>query len=250
MLKSILIAAIFLVPNIAASQAKEFTLSSPVALEDNGFLRFLLPRFTLKMRIRPEVSFSDGSAHARLNTETGIPVMKRLGQTYFISLDLLDTVETENAQVFADWLVSDIGKRTIEQFMVDGEIVFMPIAATAETVVDIQFYGDAVLGEALAFTHCARCHVINDKNRMNGIGSTPSFGALRSLTDWAERFQTFHVRIPHPSIIQIDGVSEPFSPTSPPANLPVYLTVDEVEDILTYVTTIAPVDLGAPLIQN
>jgi len=92
--------------------------------------------------------------------------------------------------------------------------------------------------------------VIGDRNRMKGIGSTPSFPVLRSLPDWEARFSTFYARIPHPSIVQLEGVSEPFDPAFPPANQPLWLTLDQLEDILTFVSGLAPADLGAPLIQH
>jgi hypothetical protein len=73
---------------------------------------------------------------------------------------------------------------------------------------------------------------------------------LRSLPDWEERFSTFYTRIPHPAIVQLEGVSPPFTAASPPANQPLRLTLDQLEDILTFVSGIEPADLGAPLVVH
>ena len=99
-------------------------------------------------------------------------------------------------------------------------------------------------GEKLTLLHCGRCHVINQRNRMGGIGSTPSFGALKSLADWREKFEGFWFEPPHKAVIQIAGVTEPFHPERPPPIAPVELTEAEVEEILRFVETIKAKDLG------
>lgn len=237
-----------LAPGIAAAQERDFTLSSPAELENSGFLRFLLPRFSLKTGIRVDVE--GGSPELMISTTSGVPVMEGLGAIFYLQLGAVDTPRQQKAQRFADWLVSDIGKRTIEQFTVDGTPIFTAAEAVVAEESAMVFYGDATLGEALSYTHCGRCHVIGDRNRMNGIGSTPSFGLLRGLPDWRERFLTFHTRIPHPAIAQIEGVTEPFDPLRPPSTYPLMITVDQLEDILTYVSGIEAVDLGAPLVVH
>ena len=112
------------------------------------------------------------------------------------------------------------------------------------------FEGDAARGEDFSFANCGRCHVVGDRNKMKGIGSTPSFPVLRSLNDWEERFSTFYARIPHPAIVQLEGVSAPFDPAFPPANQPLRLTLDQLEDILTFVSALQAADLGAPLVEH
>jgi mono/diheme cytochrome c family protein len=47
--------------------------------------------------------------------------------------------------------------------------------------------GDPEKGRAIAVEHCSRCHVVGEHNPMGGIGSTPSFQLLRSMTDWRDR---------------------------------------------------------------
>jgi hypothetical protein len=104
---------------------------------------------------------------------------------------------------------------------------------------------DIELGEAQSLLHCGRCHVVNEKNRMGGIGSTPSFGALRAMPAWEDRFAVFWTLNPHPSFTQVEGMTEPFDPQHPPAIAPVWPTLEEVEAINAFAASIPPKDLGA-----
>ena len=63
-------------------------------------------------------------------------------------------------------------------------ILLSPLHATAT---------DYAPGEKLTLFHCGRCHVINEKNKYGGIGSTPSFGALRTMEDWEDRIMPIHL---------------------------------------------------------
>ena len=60
-------------------------------------------------------------------------------------------------------------------------------------------------GQRLALHHCGRCHVVNDTNRYGGIGSTPSFAALRALPQADDRFAAFWTFNPHPAFMQVEG---------------------------------------------
>ena len=82
-------------------------------------------------------------------------------------------------------------------------------------------------GRSVAMEHCSRCHVVDDANPFAGIASTPSFKLLATgFDDWKERFETFHTRRPHPSVVRFDGVA-PLSNA-----LPTTKTVDmKLEDI-------------------
>ena len=246
--KSALVILTCLLPIAVTPQEAGFGLSGPAALRENGFLRFLLPRFSLKTGIR--IALDANNPEAIISTDSGVPMMEGLGQVYYLQITAEDTPGGEKAQRFAAWLDSDIGRRAIAQFKIDDAQVFTPIETLQAAASASVFEGNAARGEQFAFANCGRCHVVGDRNRMKGIGSTPSFAVLRSLPDWEERFSTFYARIPHPALVQLEGVSAPFDPAFPPANQPLRLTLDQLEDILTFVSGLTPADLGAPLVEH
>lgn len=104
---------------------------------------------------------------------------------------------------------------------------------------------DYAPGEKLTLLHCGRCHVVSMRNRFGGIGSTPSFAAMRTADDWEERFRAFYALNPHPAFTQVAGVTPPFVPERPSPIHPVELTPDEIETIIQFTRTIEPKDLGA-----
>ena len=120
-----------------------------------------------------------------------------------------------------------------------------PAAAKAQAVA-----GDAALGARLALVHCGRCHVVDARNRMGGIGSTPSFAALRTRAGWADLFRAYWSQNPHPSFTQVVGVTPPFHPDRPAFVAPVTITLAEIDAITAFVATIVPKDLGAPVRGN
>jgi len=246
--KSALVILACWLPVAAAPQETGFGLSGPAALHETGFLRFLLPRFSLKTGIR--IALQANNPEAIISTDSGVPLMNGMGQVFYLQTTETDTPRGRKARRFAAWLDSDTGRRTVAQFTIDGAQIFAPIETLQVADTATIFDGNAARGEQFSFANCGRCHVVGDRNRMKGIGSTPSFPVLRSLPDWEERFSTFYARIPHPSLVQLEGVSEPFDPAFPPANQPLWLTLDELEDILTFVSGLAPADLGAPLVQH
>ena len=236
--------------SLGVGQAQDFTLSIDSVLEDSGFLQFIMPRFSLKARIKPRLETNVNRAELFWDTDSGRPIMQGMGQVFYLRTGDLKTPEGQKAQRFVDWLASDIGLRTIEQFTIDGAQVFSIVKIEIIAKTEAVFTGDVVRGEALSFTNCARCHVIGKRNLMKGIGSTPSFGLLRGLPDWQERFMTFYLRPPHPAITQIKDITEPFDPVHPPTIKALALTESELEDILTFAASVEPVDLGVPLIEH
>ncbi len=223
----------------ALSQDKSFTLQAPDSLVETGFMKHLLPRFSLKTGIR--ITVQANSADAAFGTE-GTPVFRQ-GETVW------HYAKTDGpfTDAFADWLSSDIGKRTIEAFAPDGEAMFsadVSVRAKVETAV---LSGDAALGEKVSLQQCGRCHVVNDSNKMNAIGSSPSFGLMRTFPDWQERFETFFMLKPHPAFTQVADVTEPFADHLPSPIAPIEVTLEQIEAITAYVGSIAPADLGAPM---
>lgn len=215
-------------------------LASPDEVARSGLLKHILPRFSLKTGIRV---VADDAGPMRIATETpGEPVFQRDGTIYLLRIE-----DDPRQQRFRDWLLSDIGKRTVESFQppegAPFSASFEVVAASVAPVVS----GNAALGEKLSFAHCGRCHVIGPQNRMNGLGSTPSFPVLRSLPDWNNRFQQFYALNPHPAFTQVEGVTPPFNPERPPPIHPVSITLGDLEAILAFVTAMQAADLGAPL---
>lgn len=221
----------------AAAQDKTITLSAPPELVENGFLKYVLPRFSLKTGIRIEIVEVD--AAARFGPE-GRALFTDGTATYGFTHD-------PSAQGFADWLKSDVGIRTIEAFKIDGAAVYSKAKTQVAVVERDALTGDEVRGEKLSFAQCGRCHVIGERNRMSGIGSTPSFALLRAFDDWENRFTAFYVLKPHGAFTMIEGVTPEFDPASPPPIAPIQMSLDDLDDVLAYVARMEPADLGAPL---
>lgn len=99
--------------------------------------------------------------------------------------------------------------------------------------------GDPQKGREVSIKYCARCHVVGDYNPMGGIGSTPSFQLLvKRRPDYAERFQTFYQRRPHPVHVRVPGVPKW---SDAPSNATEFtITPEDIEDILAFVETLKP----------
>ncbi len=233
-----LFAAVFCAGAATVEEA-DLTLAVPDRLEASGFMRYLLPRFSLKTGIRIETVAGDAPALMRF-AGSGTPVFAGPAQTWALSHD-----GDARAERFEDWLTSEIGKRTIESF--EGAAQYSAAVEIEKSDIATVFEGDALLGETLSLKLCGRCHVINDKNRLKGMGATPSFALLRTFGDWEARFAGFHMLKPHPSFTQIEGVTDAFDPAAPPSIVPLDMTLDDLDAILAYVAGIEPADLGAPL---
>ncbi|MFK7938651.1 MAG: hypothetical protein AB8B82_04680 [Roseovarius sp.] len=238
--KLLLIGITVILPPFATAQDKAFTLDAPAALVDTGFLKHLLPRFSLKKGIR--ITLTDGAGGEAAFGTQGTPVFRQ-GDTvwHFAAPEGADT------DAFLDWLTSDVGRRTIEAFAPEGTPMFSADTGTVETVQQAVLTGDAVLGEKVSLSQCGRCHVVNDTNKMNAIGSTPSFALMRNFADWQERFETFYVLKPHAAFTQVAEVTAPFPDNLPSPIAPIEVTLDEIDAITAYVSTITPADLGAPI---
>ncbi|WP_417684338.1 hypothetical protein [Roseibium sp.] len=94
-------------------------------------------------------------------------------------------------------------------------------------------------GFELSKLHCARCHIISEKDRFAGTSSTPSFKIMiEFLKDWEDRFDTFMARNPHPAHVRLQGDGP--RPDNLPATIQeVILTLDDIEAILAYVDQMA-----------
>ena len=226
-------------PAVAQAQSADFTVSAAREIRDTGFLQHLLPRFSLKHGVR--ITQVDEGGDVVIGGK-GVPVFAGLDRIWSVTW-----TKAAGPDLFIEWLLSEIGKRTIESFKLDSVAVFTAQVKDQKVAPVLAFEGDLVQGEALSLAHCGRCHVINETNRMKGMGQTPSFALMRTFDDWDNRFATFFVLNPHPSFTQIAGITESFAAHLPPAIVPLEITQAEFDHILSYVATITPADLGAPL---
>ncbi len=217
-------------------------LSAPDGLIESGLLKYILPRFSLKTQIKVEIS-TGPDANAVFGDD-GSPIFSGAGQTWALSLR---TPEHPGTAKFFDWITSDVGAKAITGYTREGEQMFALATEIEEETEVVTFEGDAELGLKLSVEKCGRCHVAAEGQKGFGIGSTPSFFVLRSLSDWDVRFQAFFALNPHPAFTQIADVTEPFPEDRPSPIVPVELSLDDLDAILAYVQAIAPADLGAPL---
>jgi hypothetical protein len=232
----------------AAAQGREITLAAPPELVESGFLKFVLPRFSLKTSVRVAlVEPGDPAAQAALSADPkaeGRAMFTGLGGNY--RLTIRDT-GAEHVARFAEWLASDPGQSAIAGFQIDGAAPFGPPAKVERVVAELELDGDAERGATLSLSMCGRCHVVGEVNRLDGIGSTPSFAVLRTFPDWMNRFTGFYALNPHPAFTQVEDVTPPFDPMRPPAISPVEMSLEDLDHIVAYVARIAPADLGAPI---
>lgn len=209
---------------------------------DSGLFTYLKPRFTLKTQIRLE-RVLDGQADLMIvpGADTGIAFAQRDNTVWSVV-----ATSHPGAQKFADWLTGQVGQTTITSFVPQTGSPFEVPTIDAAPVIDVVFQGDAARGYAAAKQKCARCHVV-DNNRMNAIGSTPSFFVLRTFEDWALRMSGFYTLNPHPAFTIVEDVTDPFDPTRPSPIVPIIVTLDDIENIATYMQTLTPADLGAEI---
>ncbi|MDW4497647.1 cytochrome c [Sulfitobacter sp. D35] len=228
-------------PLAGLAQDNSFRLSAPQEIVETGLLNYLLPRFSLKHGIRVTLTGPGEDADATLG-DTGTPVFAGPEATWH-----LDGIDTPAETEFSDWLLSEIGQNTVASFQRDGAAPFGPVPVARAKKAELAYDGDPAEGETISLTHCGRCHVINERNRMKGMGSTPSFAVLRTLAEWEVKFASFYALNPHQSFTQVDEITAPFDPMRPPPIAPMRISVDDIEAILAYVATIPPADLGAPI---
>jgi mono/diheme cytochrome c family protein len=223
----------------------ELTLRMTEEMIAQGFDKQLLPRFKFKHRIAV-IPVTEGEADMAFG-EDGTRVFQEVGGA---AVHLRITGDEAGAKTFLDWLRSGPGKAAIESFEPEGRPVYTTEQAAIVIETTETFDGDKVDGARLALVHCGRCHVVDKRNRMGGIGSTPSFAALRGRENWSDLFRAFWAENPHPSFTQVEDVTEPFDPNRALHVAPVEITLDEIEAITAFVATIEPKALGRPVQAN
>lgn len=226
-------------PATAEEADRSFRLAVPPVLAESGLLDYILPRFSLKTATRITVVGPGEPADASFGSE-GRPAFEGPERSWSLSVG-----GDPDARAFSDWLGKETGRAAVAGFEVDGAAPFAPAARSETVVAGPDLEGDAERGQRLALLRCGRCHVVGPANRMKAIGSTPSFGVLRTFPDWLDRFRSFYALNPHPAFTAIEEVTPPFAADRPPTIVPLELTLDELDDILAYVGALAPAELGA-----
>jgi len=236
---------LFVLPTSKAAfaQEKAFELSVSDELVESGLVRHLVPRFSMKTGVQISITPDGGDAVLAPVVDGGEPALAGEGTTYLIAVE----PGQPHADRFRDWLLSEIGQRTIESFAKDGAPGYQGAVGMVEEVAGPSFDGNIAKGAELSLTHCGRCHVIGEVNKHNGLGSTPSFGVLRGLPNWSQRFEAFYALNPHPSFTQVAEVTPPFDPARPSPIHPLEITLGDLDEILAFVSSIPPADLGAPI---
>ncbi len=240
-LRALSVAMILLASPLAAND-KLVRLHAPDRLIESGLLKFILPRFSLKTQVRVDF-VSEAEADLSLGSE-GKAIFQ--GPEQLWKLDILNN-KHKGVKRLADWLRSDVGQRTIASYAPEGQALFGAPQAETREVVELDFDGDAALGHKVSRAKCTRCHAVDDATRGWGIGSTPSFGVLRSLPDWEVRFAGFYTLNPHPAFTQIEEVTDPFPLDRPSPIAPIEMTLEDLEAMLAYVAAMPAADLGRPL---
>jgi len=233
------------VPAAAQAQAEErlVRVYAPPALVESGVFKFVLPRFSLKTQVRVEL-VEDTSVADLVFGQEGRPLFQGEGTTWSIDVQSPNHPWTDR---LASWLKSETGLRTISSYAPDGDALFGPPQDAVRAVATVETNGDAKLGHKVSRDKCTRCHAVDDATRGWGIGSAPSFGVLRALSDWDQRFAAFYALNPHPSFTQITEVTPPFPVDLPSPIAPIELNIDELEALMAYVTAMPAADLGKPL---
>jgi hypothetical protein len=239
----VLILCCLCLPGLALANDKLVRLHAPEALVQSGLLKYALPRFSLKTQVRTEFAPSPEAADLVFG-DRGKALFEGAGQVWHMDIRSPDHPGTAR---LADWLSSEVGQRTVFAFAPEGAALFAPPSVKKAAPAPVSFDGDADLGHKVSRAKCVRCHAVDAATRGWGIGSTPSFGILRALPDWEQRFAAFYALKPHPAFTQVIDLTDPFPIDRPSPIAPIELTLDEFDAILAYVAAMKAADLGDPL---
>jgi len=215
-----------------------------------GLIDYVLPRFTLKTQIRFDRLPKDADLQFRADPgEFGVAIFSLNDGTigYLHAARWLQS--DPDYLALRDWLLSEAGRATILDYQEDGKTVATPVDQIEEAPIEIVIVGDPSAGKSLSIDHCSRCHKVDRAAKYSGMDSSPSFHAMRGFDDWFIRFSSFYAVSPHKALITVKG-----SGISQDSDLiaiaPINLTIEQVNDIVAFVHTLEPLDLGRPIQFN
>ena len=215
---------------------------------DAGLDQHLFPRFMFKSRVRLSATSDETKADFGLRPmapdESGVHVANV--DELMVGL-VAEQASPKAMAVFAEWLKSDPGRAALLDFQLAGVPLFTTPKRVQPVVVEVALTGDVTRGKQLSELHCARCHVVDRSKPFGAIGNSPSFHAMRSFTDWLPTFSTFYGANPHRALIAIESIQDPHTDLRPVHIARIHLTLDDILDIVTLVSTLEPLDLGAPV---
>ena len=237
-------------PNSGLSEDRnnKILIKLPEELVHLGFDKFLFSRFKFRSQISIVHPTTEKVIHAELGvTDSGSEVFSDLnGVVYRLKVQTKNPLVKDKLHKFQLWLTEGPGSQVIEDFSYDGMPLFAKLPQIVEEIEEVEFIGDVRKGKTIAVLHCKRCHVV-DSDVYSGIGSTPSFHAMKSSSRWVERFSAFWTENPHVSIISVEDLFDAGGDSSPVPIAPVNLKLEDIDDILAYVDSIQAKDLGLPV---
>ena len=213
-------------------------------------VQYVIPRFSLKTRIRFDQVESAGDIQlVTERPETGAEVLKLVsGETVYITA-VGGAVESSDYRAFVDWLVSEPGRATIADFelMVSRSRFRRPPRKLLR--IEMVIVGNIDHGRELSSDHCRRCHKVDRADKYAGIDNAPSFHAMRTFDDWYIRFSRFYAVSPHKALISVEG-SGIEKNRALITIAPIDLQMDDINDIVAFVNSLTPLDLGKPIQFN
>ena len=234
---------------VSQSQVNALSLSHERSIPAD-LIQYIVPRFSLKTRIRfDRVDDAGDIQFVTKRPEGGTQVFQLVSGEIVYIRATGDAPQSSDYRAFVDWLISDPGRATIGDFQIDGQQVAIPAAAREAAPVEIVIVGDPGHGEDLSWNHCRRCHKVDRADKYAGIGNAPSFHAMRSFDDWYLRFSTFYTVSPHKALISVKGSGIEMN-RELIAIAPIDLQMSDINDIVAFVYSLTPLDLGKPIQSN
>lgn len=215
---------------------------------DAGLDQHLFPRFMFKSQVRLQATRDAATADFALRPMAPDEAGVHVANVDELMIGVIAEQSSPKAlTVFAQWLTSEPGRAALLDFEFAGAPLFTTPKRVQQAVVEVALTGDAARGKQLSERHCARCHVVDRAKPFGAIGNSPSFHAMRSFADWLPTFSTFYAANPHRALIAIESIQDPHTEQRPVHIARIHLTLDDVLDIVTFVSTLEPLDLGAPV---